>query len=401
MKMRKEYNLLTKHLLAEGYTADNYPDYVRICRSGWGKELWQNMVGGFEYTKEHLSKMVFKTGCGLLVEGSRFSTGHMSYMGIDWIPENNNPVITCPYRKDDCNLRNPILGSARGSITCQILHCDCQQTDEPYSYDKSMRKVIDDENKEMRRKYDAFSERVKEHVCYWHMRYNYCTGEWRQTYDPLVCAKNCQNIGGICSLTHKPISKKRGNVFYDVKTSYIRQDGTLFDGEEVISIEKGVRLFETAKSISICEQAARRCKEHIHTLVKNKYSKEIFALGWNVAVLNIRSERRESRDLIQDLQDIQSGIKITHASDTQKNQKEEKKKRRQQVREAKIKRLEKKILEDGYYNLDEYSLDRIHADKWLGEERIEELEQIRERKLKEEQNAPVQMSLFDFPEVLS
>lgn len=51
--------------------------------------------------------------------------------------------------------------------------------------------------------------------------------------------------------------------------------------------------------------------------------------------------------------------------------------------------------------MDEYSLDRIHADKWLGKERIEELEQIRERKLKEEQNAPVQMSLFDFPEVLS
>ena len=41
-----------------------------------------------------------------------------------------------------------------------------------------------------------------------------------------------------------------------------------------------------------------------------------------MAVLNIRSEQRESRDLIQDLQDIQSGIKITHASDTQKNQKE-------------------------------------------------------------------------------
>lgn len=398
--MREEYNLLTKRLLAEGYTADDYPDYVRICGSRWGKELWQNMAGGFEYTKEYLSKMVFKTGCGLLVKGSRFSTGHMSYMGIDWIPENDNPVITCPFRKDDCSLRNPILGGVKRSNICKILQCDCHQTDEPYSYDKSMRKVIDDENEEIRRKYDAFSERVKGHVCHWHMHYNYNTGEWRQGYDPLVCAMNCQNVGGICRLTHKPVSKKRGNVFYDVRTSYIRQDGTLFDGEEVVRIEKGVRLFESAKSITICEQAERRCKDYIHDLVRNRYHAEIFVFGWAVEVLNIRTEQRESRDLMQDLQDIKDGIEVIHASDVQEKQKEEKKKRRQQAREAKIKKLEKKILETGYYNLEPYSLDRIHADKWLGEGRIEVLEQMREQKLKEEQNASVQMTLFDYPEVL-
>lgn len=232
------------------------------------------------------------------------------------------------------------------------------------------------------------------------MRYNYCTGEWRQTYDPLVCAENCQNIGGICSLTHKPISKKRGNVFYDVKTSYIRQDGTLFDGEEVISIEKGVRLFGTAKSISICEQAARRCKDYIHSLARNRYHNKILLYGWAVEVLNIRTEQRESRDLMQDLQDIKDGIEVIHASDVQKSQKEEKKKRRQQTQENKIKKLEKKILEVGYYNLEPYSLDRIHADKWLGGDRIETLERMREQKLKEEQNEPVQMTLFDYPEVL-
>lgn len=398
--MRKEYNLLTKHLLAEGYTADNYPDYVRICRSGWGKELWQNMAGGFEYTKECLSKMVFKTGCGLLVEGSRFSTGHMSYMGIDWMPENNNPVITCPFRKDDCNLRNPILGSAEESGICKILQCDCHQTDEPYSYDKSMRKVVDDENKEIRRKYDVFSERVKGHVCHWHMHYNYNTGEWRQSYDPLNCARYCQNVGGVCSLTHKPVNKKRGNVFYDVRTSHIRRDGTLFDGEEIVKIEKGIRLFDTAKSMTICEQAEKRCREHIYRLVKNRYHAEILLYGWKVEVLNIRAEQRESRDLMQDLQDIRDGIEVTHASDVQKNQKEEKKKRRQQIQEAKINKLEKKILEIGYYNLKEYSIDRIHADKWLGEDRIKALERMREQKLKEEQNVPVQMTLFDYPEVL-
>lgn len=397
--MRKEYNLLTKHLLEEGYTKDRHPDYVKVCQSAWGKELWQNSAGGFEYTGEHLSKMVFKTGCGLLVKGNRFTVGRMSYMGIDWIPENNNPVITCPYRKDGCDLRNPVLGGMEGSVV-KILQCDCRQTNEPYSYERSIDKIRDDENREIRRKYDAFSERVKGHVCYWQMRYNYCTGEWQQRYDPLECSRMCQNIGGVCSLTHRPVSRKRGNVFYDVRTSYIRRDGTLFDGEKVVRIEKGLRLFDTGKSMTICEQAERRCKEHIYSLVKNRYHAEILLYGLKVEVLNIRAEQRESRDLMQDLQDIKDGIEVIHASDMQNIQKEEKKKRRQQMKEKRIKKLEKKLLEVGYYNLEEYSLDRIHADKWLGTERIEELEQMREQKMNEEKNLPVQISLFDFPEVM-
>ena len=43
----------------------------------------------------------------------------------------------------------------------------------------------------------------------------------------------------------------------------------------------------------------------------------------------------------------------------------------------------------------EYSADRVHADKWLTPERLDELEQIRKQKIKEEQEKPVQLSLFD------
>lgn len=394
----KNINLLTRQLLAEGYTADRHPDHVKVCSSAWGKELWQNLAGGFEYTNECLRSMVFKTGCGLLVKGSRFATGSMSYMGIDWRPENDNPVIACPYRMVGCSLRNPLLDGARK--TCVISQCDCHQTKEAYSYTKSLDKVSDDEEKEKKRKYDEFSERVKGHVCHWCMRYNYSKGEWEQRYNPLECARNCQNVGGICGLTHKPVSKNKGNVFYDIKISYIRKDGTLFDGEEVISIKKGVRLFETAKSITICRQAERRCREHIYDKAKSRYHKEILTCGWKVEILNIRAEQRESRDLVQDLQDIRDGIYVTHASDVDRKQKEEKKERRQRAQEVRIERLEKKILQIGYYNLEKYSLDRIHADKWLGEERIRELEEIRYKRLEEKQNEPVQMTLFDFPEVL-
>lgn len=54
-----EYNLLTQRLLAEGYTAENYPDYVRLLGGCWGKDPLRNIYGGFEYTYQYRSQMVF------------------------------------------------------------------------------------------------------------------------------------------------------------------------------------------------------------------------------------------------------------------------------------------------------------------------------------------------------
>ena len=54
-----EYNKLTQRLLAEGYTADNYPDYVKIGGENFGKgDPLDNFYGGFEYTRECREKMV-------------------------------------------------------------------------------------------------------------------------------------------------------------------------------------------------------------------------------------------------------------------------------------------------------------------------------------------------------
>lgn len=238
-------------------------------------------------------------------------------------------------------------------------------------------------------------------MCKWHANYNDWTEKWSHNYDPMTCSRCCTNVGKTCDFTHLPISRKKGNVFYDVKISYIRHDGTLFDGERIVKINKGVRLFETAKSMTICEAAVRNCKQDIVKKEKDKRHSEICLFGWNIEVLNIRAEHRESRDLMQDLEDIRNGIQIVHVSDLDRQKKEEKKERRSQAQQKKIEKLEKKLLDVGYQNLEEYSLDKVHADKWLGEERIMELEGVRRQRLEEEKNKPVQISLFDFPEVMS
>ena len=72
-----------------------------------------------------------------------------------------------------------------------------------------------------------------------------------------------------------------------------------------------------------------------------------------------------------------------------------KRERRRQLRESAVKRLEKKLIEHGYESLEEFSADRRHADKWLGRERIAELEEMRLKKEKEKKEQPVQLSLFD------
>lgn len=389
-----EYNLLTQKLLAEGYTAENYPDHVRLPSGCYGKDPLQNIYGGFEYTPQYCAQMVFKTGCGLLIKGSSF-IGSMSYMGILWIQENDNPVICCPYRKDSCDLRNPVLGGTIGGGISKIFECDCHQTDEPYDYEKSIDKARDDEARKKRKKYEEFVKSRNGHVCQWHAYYNKWTGEWSHDYDPMICSGRCMNVGKTCDFTHLPVNRKKGNVFYDVKLSYIRHDGTLFDGEEVVKIQKGVRLFETAKSMTICEAVVQKCRQEIIDRAESEWRREIFVYGWKVEVLNIRAEYRESRDLMQDLEDIRNGIQIVHASDLDRQKKEEKKERRLQAQQKKIERLEKRLLDVGYYNLEEYSIDKIHADKWLGEERIVEFEDLRKRRLKEEQEKPIQLSLFD------
>ena len=87
-------------------------------------------------------------------------------------------------------------------------------------------------------------------------------------------------------------------------------------------------------------------------------------------------------------------------TDDEKRVKEDKRARREVAKQKRIEKLEKKILEVGYENLEEYSLDKVHADKWLSDERIAELEEMRKQAMRKEKDKPVQMSIFDFPEVM-
>ena len=68
-------------------------------------------------------------------------------------------------------------------------------------------------------------------------------------------------------------------------------------------------------------------------------------------------------------------------------------KKRAEAKVKKIQAFEQKLLGIGYENLESYSLDKVHTDKWLEPEQIQELTELREKRIEEEQNQPVQLSL--------
>jgi hypothetical protein len=228
------------------------------------------------------------------------------------------------------------------------------------------------------------------------MYYDERIREWKQQFEPSQCFRRCN--GTFCSIKQREINKKKGNVFYDLKTSTIRHDGTLFDGEEIVSITKDIRYFEHPVSLDICNDFVKLQSDE----VRRKYywnhasTIQIYDKNFKFEILNIRAETRPSRDLMQDLEDIKAGISIEHESDRLTREKANKKQRREEAERKKIEKLERKIHEIGYFNLQAGSLDKVHADKWLGKARIAQLEAERKNKLKQVQEKPVQMELFDF-----
>ena len=278
--------------------------------------------------------------------------------------------------------------------------CEVHMTAEEYCYEGSVEHILKLQDDEIRRQEASFELQRNGRVCREHTRFNRDTLEWEMNYDPYYCG--LRKCAGMCPVLGHELDKKRGNVFYDVKICYLRSDldGTLFEGQTDSRIIKGKRLFEHPVSMDIAKACARLCQDRIRDKMRSHYSKELFFSEYHgkyfsFEVLNVRAERRESRDLMQDLEDIRNGIQIVHASDMEKQNSEDKKERRRQRRESAVRRLEKKLVENGYENLKEFSADRHHADKWLGPERIAELEKIRLEKEKERKEQPVQLSLFD------
>lgn len=396
--MEREYNKLTQRLLEKGYTAEKHPEYVQVCTSRFpGNNPLNNFSGGFEYKRYYSDKIVYKTGCGKYIMGSHV-LNELSYI-IDWSHENDNPVFRCPYDKPECQYNDPRLYGTQGGGLCIQCWCTCHSTDEPYDYENSIEKVNSEREEERRRKYEEYSDAHSGRVCQNHMFYDERTRTWSQHYNPIRCASMCYSKNGYCPILGRQLSKKRGNVYYDLKESGAvrkKEQISLFEQDRWQHITKGIRFLKRPCSLDICEAIVKTQQEDIRRNYEINHSSMMLmdeTYTWDI--YNIRAEAKPSRDLLQDLQDLRDGIPITFDDDMIKEKEKKKKEQRNANKQKAIEKLEKKLIEIGYENLSDTSVDRVHADKWLEPERLTELENIRRQKIKEERDKPVQLSLFD------
>lgn len=358
-----EHNELTKRLLSEGWTKEQTPE---------GLLPWSDFYGGWQYKRSTYRKFVFQTPCGLLVKGDKIISD-MAYMGIHWMVENDNPVINCPYfGLRDCACRHPLLkGNNLYSFISRIgsyKHCAVHRADLLWEYHNSVEKVLDNNAYEEDLLWAIFSQKHNGRVCRNQAYFNRSEKKWHMRYDPMTCAQySCRH----CSILDKPISPKKANVYYDLKKSYVQKGQGFLPDETIVSITKGIKLLRASETV--CDAIVKHCKKEIEASVRlNNHSFCFF--GGSVEVLNLRYERRESRDLLQDLRDVAAGIAVVHESDLKKAEKEARHSRRNKSQNRREEYFRKLIRTNGYENLS--ASDRHRADKHLSRDEIEKANHI-------------------------
>lgn len=394
-----EYNELTKLLLALGHTVDNHPSWVRVASGCYDRsDPLKNIYGGFEYQRTYADKLVYKTGCGLFCMGERamdVGTG-----GKDHSHENFNPVVSCPYRKKGCSQNfDKFLGESGGGLM-YICWCEVHRTDEQYDYSRSIEAEWKKNEEERDRLYEELKQKHNGRICQNHCFWDERTQEWRFDYNPKRCENFCPRQYGFCTVLGKKLSNKKGNVFYDIQKDWDveltngEQIG-LFDKDHKTEIIKGLKAFKTPVPMDVCEAYARMGAQDILSFYEMNHTYEKF---WNktlkYSILNVRAEVKETRDLLQDLEDIKNGITISHESDNIEAKKAAKRDRAAKAKEAKRKKFIRMIEKDGWESIED--VDRKSIRKVLEQAEITKANAEHHKPKKAERAE--QMSLFDFME---
>lgn len=340
-------NDLTRRLLAEGYTRENHPEYV--CWSDW-----QN----FGYIFEHLLTFTWESPCGLMVQGESslgrgLACGDTSYLGVTYCPENDNPLLHCPYKRKGCPYA--IQG-------VPVPECPCHKTAKPYDYAASAEKVETERAREQKRQY---MEITGGSYCACVVGCNgYRGGLVEVKYDVEKCITcGCKNE--FCVIRKQARDLSRVNIYYDVRRTWITRFG--FADDRRVEVTKGLKVFpkpvaRTDAEIWLATKKAEFNPLHDKSIISHPkmtpedrrqefFSKMHRQYGdfdyfeFHYEVENIRIARSEQRDLLQDLRDVEEGIEVVHAVDSQKAQAAEKRMNRRHRKEAKLRRAKAKELE--------------------------------------------------------
>ena len=274
----------------------------------------------------------------------------MLLQGIDYCPENDNPLLHCPYERKDCP--HSISGFP-------VPLCPCHTTGKRYSFEQSAEKVETERSERQHRQYMEITGGV---YCACVVGCNgYEGGRVEVKYDVEQCIHfRCQNP--VCVIRKQERDLSRANIFYDVRRTWITRIGFL--EEKKVQVTKGERVFPHPVARTDAEIWLEMKKAHFNPLWSSSvidsphltpedrrqtfFSKmhrrygEYDYFEFHYDVENIRIAKSEQRDLLQDLRDVADGLEVVHAVDLKKEQAAKKRESRQRRREQKERRLNKR-----------------------------------------------------------
>lgn len=318
--MSDTLNDLTQRLYAQGYTRENHPDTVY-----WSD--WQN----FGYKWEVMLQFTWETPCGLLIEGQShigrsLASSDASYQHIWYCPENNNPLLLCPYGRKECE------HIPRGF---PLVMCPCHQTQRHYDYGCSVEKIQNEQVKEFHRQY---MEITGGSYCACVVGNNgYAGGRCEIEYDVAKCIQ-CQCKNPVCVIRKQPRDLSKVNIFYDVRRTWITRIGFL--EEKKVEVTKGLKRFKRPVARTDAEiwlktreaernpltsqsviEFPQRTPEDRRQAYFSKHHRQYGGYDYfefHYEVENVRIARSGQRDLLQDLRDVAEGIEVVHAADLTK-----------------------------------------------------------------------------------
>ena len=391
-----EINALTRRLYAEGYTRENHPDTVYWSDFQNLGYKWETMLG-----------FTWETPCGLLIQGESdigrgLACGDAAYQGVWYCPENNNPLLQCPYEKKDC----PFIPAG-----FPVAECPCRQTEREYDYRQSVEKA----EAERRQKQKANKRYMEiEPGCYCSCivgSNGFQGGRVEVRYDMAKCiGYGCTNH--VCLVRKQQRDLSKVNVFYDIRRTWMTKVGFLEDKR--VEVTKGVKVFDksiakTDAEIWLKVQEAAFNPVHDDSVIQRPRktqedrAQEYFTkmhrkwpgydyFEFHYSIENVRIERREQRDILQDLRDVADGIEVVHEADKINAAKVQARARKEAGQQKNIQKMERMILSIGWDGMDDRKQRR--AVKLLGWDRIDELCEMRKEKTPEEKKEE-QISLFE------
>lgn len=381
-----ELNQLTEKLLADGYTKENYPDYIKD---------YNEYYGGFTYRYEYKRQMTFKTPCGLFCKYDN-ALDDISYAGIDWTAENDCLICFCPYhtRKTKCSLNDENLERLSTGCHYEDMHyCRMKRTDEPYCEEHSIERLeaVNEETK--KRKIQEFSEKHNGRICKMQLRYNRSTEEVSQMYDVHMCLQmGCT----FCTLRNKEIYGKKVHIVYDTEIVSVEKGFGMIPDSEKTSILRNIKFTKHPIPETLADCILGACRKEINDYLQLKHNRNLlFNLVKSVRAINVRAEKKLRHDIYEDLALIKEGITVSYADVLEKEKKAQKSQKRSQNKQKRIDGLIKKYVTSGYEGLgeDKFKFDRMVNNGLID---LDEVETLREDFLRNEQQPEqIQLSFFD------